>query len=207
MTSLRILMVLAALLAARIDALAQERPDAVSARTELAAAQQTPPSNVPAPAAQAENAVEGAVRRFRIGVEGGVALDPELVVFGAHAAFGPIFKSGVDFRPGFEFGLGEITTLFAINLDVTWMLPGATRTTQWAPYVGAGPNFALSHRGIDTTNDPEADEGSRFDFSDTDFKTGFNFIAGARSRNGVFFEMKATAYGVSTIRLLGGFNF
>jgi hypothetical protein len=32
MTSLRILMVLAALLAARIDALAQERPDAVSAR-------------------------------------------------------------------------------------------------------------------------------------------------------------------------------
>ena len=94
-----------------------------------------------------------------------------------------------------------------VNLDVTWMLPGATRTTQWAPYVGAGPNFALSHRGIDTTNDPEADEGSRFDFSDTDFKTGFNFIAGARSRNGVFFEMKATAYGVSTIRLLGGFNF
>jgi hypothetical protein len=209
MTSLRVLMVLAALLATRLDAVAQENSTALFAQgaSSAAAAQQTPPNNVPAGAVRAEDTVEDVVRRFRVGVEGGVALDPELIEFGAHGAFGPIFKRGVDFRPGLEFGLGEITTLFAINLDVTYTLPGATRTTRWVPYVGAGPNFALSHRSVDTTDDPEADANSRFDFSDTDFKAGFNFIAGARSRSGVFFEMKATAYGVSTVRLLAGFNF
>jgi len=34
-----------------------------------------------------------------------------------------------------------------------------------------------------------------------------NFIAGARNRNGVYLEMKATAYGVTNVRLLVGFNF
>ena len=48
----------------------------------------------------------------------------------------------------------------------------------------------------------EEDEPSRFDFSDTDFTAGFNFIAGARRANGMFFELRATAYGVSNIRLL-----
>ena len=136
-----------------------------------------------------------------------VALDPELIDIGAHRSFGPIVHKDVEFRPGFELGFGEITTLFGINLDVIYTLPGSTSTTRWSPYVGAGPNFSLSHRSVDTTNDPEADANSRFDFSDTDFKTGLNFIAGARSPKGLFFEMKATAYGIATVRLLAGFNF
>ncbi len=161
-------------------------------------------SNVPPPARQAEDAVERAVERFRIGVAGGVGLDPELIQFGAHAAFAPIFSPNVEFRPGIEFGLGELTTLFGINLDVLYTLPGATRGTRWMPYVGAGPNFALSHRGFESEID---DSGNRFDFGDTDFNGGFNFIAGARSQSGLFFELKATAYGVSNVRLLAGFNF
>jgi hypothetical protein len=176
--------------------------------TPAAVAQdQTPPSNVPTKAQQAESSVENAVRRFHIGVQGGVALDPELIDIGAHGSFGPIFHNNVEFRPGFELGFGEITTLFGINLDVLYVLPGSTSSTRWSPYLGAGPNFSLSHRSVDTTNDPEADANSRFDFSDTDFKTGLNFIAGARSRSGMFFEMRATAYGVATVRLLAGFNF
>lgn len=167
---------------------------------------QQQPSNVPAPAQQAEGAVERTVRRFRIGVEGGVALDPELIVFGAHGAFGPIFTRNIEFRPGFEFGVGEITTLFGINLDVVYTLPGS-RTAAWTPYAGAGPNFALSHRGFDSTDQNTGDTTNRFDFSDTDFNGGFNFIAGVRSQHGVFFEMKATAYGTSMVRLLAGFNF
>jgi hypothetical protein len=71
------------------------------------------------------------------------------------------------------------------------------------PYVGAGPNFGLSHRGFETDDD----DTGRFDFGDTDFNGGLNFIAGARSQRGVFFELKATAYGVSNIRLMAGFNF
>ena len=44
-------------------------------------------------------------------------------------------------------------------------------------------------------------------FSDTDFNGGVNFIVGMRRQNGAFFEMRATAWGVSNIRLLAGFNF
>jgi hypothetical protein len=165
--------------------------------------------NVPGEVRQAEAAVERAVRRFRVGVEGGVGLDPELLMFGAHAGFGPLFVPGIDFRPGIEIGLGELTTLFGINLDVLYTLPGATRDTRWSPYVGAGPNFALSHRGFEADNeDPDGEDGpSRFDFGDTDFNGGFNFIAGARTQGGMFIEVKATAYGVSNIRFLVGYDF
>ena len=172
-----------------------------------AAAGQQQPSNVPPEVRAAEDVVEDAVRRFRVGIEGGVGVDPELIMFGAHGAFGPIFTRGVEFRPGVEIGVGELTTLFGINLDVLYVLPGATRGTRWTPYIGAGPNFALSHRGFETPGDVEDADRNRFDFSDTDFEGGFNFIAGARNPNGLFFELKATAYGVSNVRLLGGFNF
>jgi hypothetical protein len=169
---------------------------------QIARDQQT---NVPREGRQAEDAVERAVKRFRIGVEGGVGLDPELIIFGAHGAFGPIFTRNVEFRPGVEFGFGEVTTLFGINLDVLYTLPGANRGSRWTPYVGAGPNFSLSHRGFESDDDD--DGGNRFDFSDTDFEPGFNVMAGARAQNGMFLELKATAYGVSNIRLMVGFNF
>jgi hypothetical protein len=160
--------------------------------------------NVPAKAQDAEDSVERAVKRFGVGVEGGVGLDPELIDFGAHATFGPLFHRNLQFRPGIEFGVGEVTTTFGINLDVLYTFPGATRQTRWAPYIGAGPNFSLSHRGFESATDAQ---GNRFNFSDTSFDAGLNFIAGARKRSGLFLEMRATAYGVSNVRLLAGFNF
>jgi hypothetical protein len=184
------------------SAAAQQGPAASVSATAVLAQQ----SNVPAEARKAEQAVERAVRRFRIGVAGGVGLDPELIMFGAHGAFGPVFTPNLDVRPGIEFGVGEVTTLFGINLDVLYTLPGAGGGG-WRPYVGAGPNFALSHRGFETDGEDEDDDRNRFDFSDTDFEGGMNFIAGARHRNGMFLEMKTTAYGVSNVRLQVGFNF
>jgi hypothetical protein len=181
---------------------AQQRVDSTpSSEAELSAAAQ---QNVPPKAQDAEDKVERAVKRFGIGVEAGVALDPELIDFGAHGTFGPIFHRNVEFRPGIEFGVGELTTTFGINLDVLYTLPGATRQTRWTPYVGAGPNFALSHRGFESDS---ANPTNRFNFSDTSFDAGLNFIAGARNRNGMFLEMRATAYGVANVRLLAGFNF
>ena len=117
-----------------------------------------------------------------------------------------------------EVGLGEVTTFVGINLDVLYVLPGATGTTRWTPYIGAGPTFGLSNRSFETDElehlniapiggHPADEDRNRFDFSDTDFNGGMNFIVGARNQRGVFFEMRATAYGVSNIRLLGGFNF
>ena len=192
------------LLLSPVIASGQQRSSADASLT--GAARDVQQSNVPAQAQEAEDAVERAVRRFRIGVEGGVGLDPELIMFGAHGTFGPLFRRNVDFRPGIEFGVGELTTMFGVNLDVLYTLPGGRRTTGWAPYIGAGPNFALSHRGFETEDDPD-DNRNRFDFSDTDFEGGLNFIAGARRRDALFIEMKATAYGVSNVRLMVGFNF
>src|SRR5690349_17275168 len=59
-------------------------------------------SNVPTEVRQAEDTVERAARRFRLGVEAGVGLDPELLMFGGHAAFGPLFNRNVEVRPGIE---------------------------------------------------------------------------------------------------------
>ena len=183
---------------------ADVRAQASGAGSAAAAADQ---SNMPAAAQSGQAAVERTVRRFRVGVEGGVGLDPELMIFGAHGAFGPLFRRGIDFRPGVDFGVGELTTMFGINLDVLYSLPGTGGG--WTSYVGAGPNFALSHRGFeaDRADDEEPVTRNRFDFSDTDFEGGMNFIVGARRANGLFLEMKATAYGVSNVRLLVGFNF
>lgn len=171
------------------------------------------PPNVPPAVRQIEEDVEEAVRRFRIGVKGGVGFDPELIMFGAFGAFGPIFHRSIEFRPGIELGLGELTTLLGVNLDVLYTLPGMTRQTRWVPYIGAGPTFGLSHRGFETEDTDNVNvngapsERNRFDFGDTDFNGGMNFITGARNQSGLFFELKATAWGVSNIRLLAGFNF
>jgi hypothetical protein len=172
----------------------------------LAVAQQ----NVPPAVQRAAADVESTARRFGVGVQGGIGLDPELIDFGGHATFGPFFSPALQLRPGVEFGLGELTTLFGINVDVLYTIPGFTSDTRWLPYVGAGPNFSLSHRGFDVEDDDVptvGEERGRFDFSDTDFNGGMNFIVGMRKQTGMFFEMKATAWGVANVRLLAGFNF
>jgi len=52
----------------------------------------------------------------------------------AHGAVGPFFTPGLDFRPDVEFGVGEVTTTFGINLDVLYYrLPGAARAAEWIP--------------------------------------------------------------------------
>lgn len=206
-------LVAAALLVPSSASAQQTRP--LAAATLSAADTSGQQSNVPGQVQRAEDAVERAVERFGIGVFGGVGVDPELIEFGAHARFGPIFNPNVAFRPGIEFGLGELTTMFAINLDVLYTLPGVTNQTRWMPYIGAGPNFGLSHRTfgtdeldkVETDGVVQIDNRGRFDFGDTDFNGGFNFIAGARNQGGLFFEMRATAWGVSNVRLLAGFNF
>jgi hypothetical protein len=146
--------------------------------------------------------VENAATRFGVGVQAGVAFDPELIDFGGHATFGPIFRPSIQFRPGVEIGLGEVTTFLGVNLDVLYSFPSDSNTG-WRPYVGGGPNFGF--RRVDFESDD--DDGTRFDFGDTDPIAGFNFIAGARNPNGLFIEIKASAYGISNVRLLAGFNF
>jgi hypothetical protein len=175
--------------------------------------------NPPPPAAAQQATVENAVKRYRIGVQGGIGIDPEIIDVGVHASFSPIFSPRVAFRPVFEIGVGEVTTLLGFNFDLLYTFDeeDATAPPSWRPYIGAGPQLGLVHQGFSTEDSgnvdvevdgEEVDEtGGRFDFSNTDFNGGLNFIVGMKRRNGTFFEMKTTAWGASNIRLLVGFNF
>src|SRR4051794_7844017 len=86
------LALLSALVPAAAAAQSLPSPDAPVSNAAIVAAPQAP--NVPRPAQQAADEVDQAVRRFRIGVEAGVGFDPELIMFGAHGAFAPIFHRG-----------------------------------------------------------------------------------------------------------------
>jgi hypothetical protein len=185
-----------------------------NAENQQVQAQPQQEPNVPQPVRRAEREVTRAARRFNLGVQGGAGLDPEILDVGVHASFGPVFNENLAFRPVFEVGAGELTTILGVNLDVLYTFPGFDGNTRWMPYVGAGPQFGLSHQGFET-NDLDnvnvdgviVNDRGRFDFSDTDFNGGMNFIVGMKRQSGAFFEMKGTAWGVSSIRLLAGFNF
>jgi len=197
----------AALLSLAASPTFAQQPDGLAPSNLVVAARQDQAAPPPAAVQKAETAVKGAVRRFRIGFQGGVTFAPELIDLGIHARFGPVFTEKVEVRPGLEFGFGEVTTMFAVNVDVLYTLGDATQKRRWVPYVGAGPTFALSHRAVDTTSDPEADVSSRFDFSDSEYQTGVNIIAGVREKNGMSLEAKATINGVQIVTLLIGFSF
>jgi hypothetical protein len=170
--------------------------------TELAAQQDA----VPASVRRLESQIERGARKYRAGLQVGAALDPELISLQGFSTLGPFFTRNLQFRPGLEFAFGEVTTLFGIHLDGIYTLPEVSRSVRWAPYLGIGPSFAFSHRNFEeeTVNGTKVD---RFDFGDFSWNNGLNFIVGAKSPRGMFFELKATAYGISKIRMMGGFEF
>src|SRR5688572_21911323 len=89
-----------ALLLFPVLAAAQGQPSIGSATATTA--QQT----VPPAVQQSEADVERTVKRFRMGIQGGVGLDPEIVDVGVHATFSPLFTPSIAFRPGIELGVG-----------------------------------------------------------------------------------------------------
>jgi len=170
---------------------------------------------VPDQVRRLETQIERQARRFRTGLQAGAAFDPTLVSLDAFATLGPFFSRNLQFRPNVEFAFGEVTTLFGIDLNAVYTLPGVPRSIRWAPYIGAGPSFSFSHQGFETQSDGQIDtaagtveiDNGRFDFSNFDWNNGFNFIVGFKNPSGTFFEMKSTAWGGANIRLLAGFEF
>lgn len=151
-----------------------------------------------------ERDIERAARRFQVGVRGGAALDPELVLIGVQSQVGPFFNSNVFLRPNVEFAYGEVTALFGLNLEAVYRLPINTRQGRWSAYVGGGPGFNLIHQSFD------ANTGERnIDFDDFRSDTGLNILGGIRFRKGTFFELKTTVYSTPapTLRLIFGYNF
>jgi hypothetical protein len=161
---------------------------------------------VPVAVRQLEDSIKQSAKRYHIGIRGGFALDPELVMFGAQAQFGPFFN-GVAFQPSLEFGFGEITTLIAVNLDAMYRLAAASPTSRWSTFVGGGPGFNFSKRSFSTEGEDVEDESDRFSFSDLTADTGFNLFVGLQNRSGMFIELRATAYSSPHMRLTFGYNF
>ena len=150
-----------------------------------------------------ERQVARQARRFRAGVRAGAGLDPEILTAGVHATMGPFFSEDVWFRPNAEFGFGEVTKMFAINLEGIYRLPVNSRQSQWMVYAGAGPGVNFISRNYEKAQSGDRD----IDFSDFDFEAGLNFLVGVERRSGMFLEFKASAYSSPNVRFLVGYNF
>jgi hypothetical protein len=160
---------------------------------------------IPPPVRDVENQIQHDARRWRLGVQGGVGLNPELILFGIHSQMGPIFSRNVFFRPNADFEWGEITDMVALNLEAVYRIPTRMRSGLWAPYVGAGPSLNFIHQSFQT----KAGQARNISFSNFDYETGFNILMGLQNGHGTFFEVKTSLYSepAPVLRLILGRNF
>ena len=156
---------------------------------------------VPEKVRDVESDIKRESRRWRLGLRGGAAFDPELFTFGVQSQMGPIFHPRFLFRPNAEFAFGEVTDLIALNLEAIYRFSPAHRTGEWTPYLGAGPALIFIHQNFQAGRD--------IDFGNFDYETGFNVLAGVQSRRGTFMELKTSLWSgpAPTLRVIVGYNF
>lgn len=160
-----------------------------------AGVQEAPP---PPQVAQVTGQIENEARRWHVGGRIGIGFSPELFLFGVQSQIGPFFSPRLLFRPNAEFGFGELTDMFALNLEAAYRF-NSTFRHGWTPYFGAGPSLNFIHQGASSGNTS---------FSNFSYKTGFNVFLGAQKRN-MFVEMKTGLWSgqAPVLRLLVGYNF
>ena len=158
------------------------------------------PDVVPLEIRNLESSVQRAAHKFHLGVQGGVALDPELILIGVHARFGPFFSENLFFRPNVEFDWGEVTKLFGINAEMVYRLPLTSRFATWGVYFGGGPAFNFAEQSFGR---------NEVSFSDFRYDAALNILLGIQHRNGLFAEMKTSVYAnpSPSLRLLVGYTF
>jgi hypothetical protein len=146
-------------------------------------------ATIPPEVGRVESDIERSARHYQIGISAGVGLGPELIVLGATGQFGPIFSPDLYFRPGIEFGWGEVTTLVALNPDVVYRLPLSARNGQWTTYVGGGPGFNFTHQSFNQTSG-----GSSVSFHKLHSDATLDVLGGIQHRGGMFTEIKTSVY-------------
>jgi hypothetical protein len=151
-----------------------------------------------------EQAIMRASKKFRMGVYGGVGLDPELIVVGVQARIKSSFSDKFEWRPSAEFAWGEVTAMFGFNGEAIYNMPIATDRGRWDLYFGGGPGFNLIARDLSRPTGV-----GDVDFSDFQFDVALNLLMGVRYNSGVFAEMKTSLYSgnAPVLRLLVGYNF
>jgi hypothetical protein len=161
--------------------------------------QQTPQAAPPPPPVrQTTREIKRQVRRWHIGGRIGAGFSPELFMFGLQSQIGPVFSPRLLFRPSAEFGFGELTDMFSLNLEGTYWLRTRLRG-EWTPYFGMGPSLNFIHQGASSGDTS---------FSDFSYKTGFNVFLGAQ-KGKMFVEMKTSLWSdpATVLRLFVGYNF
>jgi hypothetical protein len=122
------------------------------------------------------------------GVRGGITVDPDQFYVGGHYETPPLVDR-LYFRPNVEAGFGDHLTLIAINFDFLYKFRSRA---PWTLYAGGGP--AVNFYSFD-------------DIDASDTEPGVNFIVGAESRRGLFFEMKIGAIDSPDLKFGVGWTF
>ena len=107
------------------------------------------------------------------GVRGGASVDPDQFYLGGHYETSPLF-SRVHARPNAEIGWGDDVTTVGLNFEFIYKYPVSR---PWSVYGGGGP--AINIYSFDERSDAEG---------------GLNFVFGAETSRGLFFEMKFGAF-------------
>ncbi len=130
---------------------------------------------------------------IRIGVRGGVTVDPDQVNIGLVSSI-PIGVSGVLLQPNIDLGYGDNLTVVSFNLDTVYRIPMGTDS--FKAYVGGGPGIAIVH-------------GSVGSFTKT--STGANLVLGGEVRPGGFrplsLELRVGVGSIQGLKLLCGITF
>ena len=161
--------------------------------------------NVPAEVRNVERAIEKDFRRFRLGFQGGIALDPETILIGGHMQLGPLFSRNLFFRPSIDYGWGDVTRLVAVNADVVYNVPFGPRTLRWF-YVGGGPGFNFVKRDFAV---PSGNPGNNVNLSEFNYDATLNILAGIKYRAGWWAEFRSSVYAsrAPVVHLVVGYTF
>jgi hypothetical protein len=160
---------------------------------------------VPAQVGRVERDIERSARHYQIGINVGVGLDPELILVGATGQFGPIFSPDLYFRPGVEFGWGEVTTMVSLKPELVYRLPVTARAGQWTLYVGGGPGFNFTHKSFNQTTS----SGSSVSFHSLHDDATLDILGGIQRRGGMFTEIQTSVYAQTApvLSLVIGYRF
>jgi hypothetical protein len=136
----------------------------------------------------ATTAATAQTQRTHLGPRIGYNFDAEVMTVGGQLSF-PVARQ-LEFYPSADLHLVDEGSMFAVNLDLKYRLPGTS--VRWM-YIGSGLGIVSRSVG---------------DFDNTD--TGLNVFLGAESLRGrvhPFVEGRVLISDGSTAQILGGLNF
>lgn len=121
------------------------------------------------------------------GIRAGVSVDPDQFYFGGHYETNALVDR-LHFRPNVEIGIGDDLTTVALNFEFVYKF---RRQGDWGFYAGGGPAVNFYNRDDDNDNT----------------EPGLNFLVGAETRQGLFFEFKVGAIDSPELKFGVGWSF